>query len=126
MQETLTLMFRAPLLATVLAVLPGAASGQAPSVLHIKVTLTDAARASMPVPRHALLISDNPPTSAPRRVVTGPDGTVDARVVAGRYIVESDEPVSFGGKSYQWTQFVEIAAGRDLVLELTAENAEAG
>ena len=120
------MMYRALTLATLFGVLPGAASGQVLSVLHIKVTLTDAARASMPVPRHALLISDNPPTSTPRRVVTAPDGTADVRLRPGNYTVESDEPVAFDGKGYQWTQTMEIAAGRDVVLELTAENAEVG
>ena len=30
----------------------------------------------------------------------------------------------FNGKAYQWTQVVDIVAGRDVVLELTADNAE--
>src|SRR6266571_1563007 len=119
-------MLRALILTTLFVVLPGAAPGQVLSVLHIKVTLTDAARASMPVPHHALLISDNPATSVPRRVVTAPDGTADVRLRPGSYTVESDEPVAFDGKGYQWTQMVEITAGRDMVLELTAENAEVG
>ena len=80
----------------------------------------------MPVPRHALLISDNPPTSSPRRVVLSPDGTVVVRLRPGSYLVESDEPVAFEGKAYWWTQIVEITAERDVVLELTAENAEVG
>ena len=119
-------MFRALTLATLVAVLAGAASGQALSVLHITVTLADASRASIPVPRHALLISDNPATSAPRRVVTSPDGTVDVRLRPGSYTVESDEPIAFDGKGYQWTQTVAITAGRDAVLALTARNAEVG
>src|SRR5258707_3192591 len=119
-------MFRALTLATLFALSPGAASGQALGVLHIKVTLTDAARGSMPVPRHALLISDNPATSSPRRVVTAPDGTADVRLRAGSYTVESDEPVAFDGKGYECKQTVEITAGRDVFLELTAENAEDG
>jgi len=124
-------MLRALTLATLLAVLTGAARGQVSSgqdarVLHVKVTLTDAGRASMPVPRHALLISDNPPTTVPRRVVTAADGTVDVRLRPGHYIVESDEPVTFDSKSYQWTRTVEITAERDVVLELTAQNAEVG
>ena len=119
-------MLRALTLATLFAVLPGAASGQALGVLHVKVTLTDAARASMPIARHALLISDNPSTSSPRRVVTAADGTVDVRLRPGNYTVESDEPVAFDGKGYQWTQTVDITAGRDVILELTALNAEVG
>ena len=119
-------MRRALILALLFAVLPGAASGQEPAVLHIKVTLTDAGRAPMGVPRHALLISDDPPTSVPRRIVTAPDGTADVRLRPGSYIVESDEPVAFDGKGYQWRQTVAIASGRDAILELTAENAEVG
>ena len=119
-------MLRALALATLFTVWPGAASGQVLAVLRIKVTLRDAGRASVPVPRHALLISDNPATTSPRRIVTTPDGTADVRLRPGSYTVESDEPVTFGGKSYQWTETLEIAAGRDAVLELTAENAEVG
>ena len=117
-------MLRALTLATLFAVLPGAVSGQVLGVLHVKVTLTDAALASMPVPRHALLISDNPATTSPRRVVTAPDGTADVRLRPGSYTVESDEPFTFDGKGYQWTETVEITAGSDVVLELTARNAE--
>ena len=119
-------MLRALTLATLFAVLPGAASGQTLRVLHIKVTLTDAAGTPMPVARHALLISDNPATSTPRRVVTTPDGTADVRLRPDNYTVESDEPFAFGGKGYQWTETLDVPAGRDVVLELTARNAEVG
>jgi S1-C subfamily serine protease len=103
-----------------------AAFGQSQSLLHIRVTLVDAAQQIRPVPRYALLISDNPPSAAPRLVVTGLDGTADVRVKPGSYIVESDKPVALEGKAYEWIQVVEVAAGRDAVLELTAANAEAG
>lgn len=119
-------MLGALTLVTLLALLPGAAPGQALGVLRVKVTLTDGARAAMPVPRYGLLISDDPPTSAPRRGVTGPDGIATVRLRPGKYIVESEEPVTFDGKEYLWAQTVEITAGRDVVLELTAENAEVG
>src|SRR5436190_12299009 len=65
------------------AVVSGPASGQALGVLHVKVTVRDAARALVPVARHALLISDNPNTTTPRRVVTAPDGTVEVRLPPG-------------------------------------------
>jgi S1-C subfamily serine protease len=101
-------------------------SAQTLSVLHIKVTLADAQGRVTPVPRHSLLISDNPATAAPRLIITGLDGTADVRLRPGSYTVESDKPVAFEGKSYDWTQVVEIVAGRDGVLELNARNAEAG
>ena len=94
-----------------------------PSGLHVTVTLVDAAQTPTPVARHALLISDNPATGGPRRVLTAANGTVDVRLRPGSYIVESDRPVAFLGKAYRWTQMVDVVAGRDTALALTAENA---
>src|SRR6267154_4642901 len=119
-------MRRALFLALLAFVGSQVASGQALSVLHIKVVLIDAERKAMPVPRHALLISDNPATAVPRRIVTALDGTADVRLSPGNYTVESDQPVAFQGKAYQWTKTLDVAAGRDAVLELTADNAEVG
>jgi S1-C subfamily serine protease len=107
-----------------LLVFPGASSGQAPGVLRIAVTLPDAAQAPTPVPRHALLISDNPATREPRRLVTAADGTVAITLPPGSYTVESDRPVNFLGKAYQWTQMVDVVAGRDATLALSLENAD--
>jgi S1-C subfamily serine protease len=120
----MTLMLRALVLATLFFVIPGGASGQALSVLHIKVALLDAEGKATPVPRHALLISDNPATTVPRRIVTRVDGTADVSLRPGNYTVESDQPVAFLGKAYQWAQIVDVASGRDATLELTAGNAE--
>jgi S1-C subfamily serine protease len=120
----MTLMLRALILATLFFVTPRAAPGQALSVLHIKVVLVDAERKATPVPHHALLVSENPASASPRRIVTAPDGTADVRLRPGTYTVESDRPVAFHGKAYQWTQTVDITSGRDAVLELTADNAE--
>jgi S1-C subfamily serine protease len=117
-------MFRALVLGTIFLVIPQAAPSQAQSVLHIKVVLVDAEQKATPVARHALLISDNPASAPPRRIVTALDGTADVRLRPGNYTVESDQPVAFQGKAYEWIQMVDIAAGRDAVLELTAENAE--
>jgi len=117
-------MVRATVLAVLVFIAPRVADAQALSTLHIKVVLTDADGKPMPVPRHALLISDNPSTAAPRRIVTGVDGTADAKLRPGNYTVESDEPVTFRGKAYQWTQILDIVAGRDATLNLSAANAE--
>jgi hypothetical protein len=40
--------------------------------------------------------------------------------------VESDRPVAFQGQSYEWSRRLEIVAGRDATLALTAENASVG
>src|SRR4249919_2004833 len=114
-------MLRVLVLVTIVFVMPPAAAGQALSVLHIKVVLVDAERQATPVPRHALLVSDNPASAAPRLIVTRLDGTADVKLRPGNYTVESDRPVAFNGKAYQWRQMVDIVAGRDAVLELTAD-----
>ena len=108
-----------------LLVCAAAIAAQAVGTLHIRIALTDADGKPTPVPRHALLISDNPTTAPPRRVMTGLDGTIDVRLKPGSYTVESDEPVSYRGKAFQWTRILDVAAGRDVTLELTSANADA-
>jgi S1-C subfamily serine protease len=97
---------------------------QGQGVLRITVTLANDAQPSTPIRRHTLLVSDEPPSAEPRQIFTGADGTVILKLRPGSYVVESDRPVSFGGRAYQWRQEVEIVAGRDLNLDLTADNAE--
>jgi S1-C subfamily serine protease len=100
-----------------------AISGQTLAVLHIRGILTDATGQPRPLARHALLISDDPPTREPRRVVTNTDGTADVRLRPGTYVVESDQPVALEGKAYRWRQVLNIVAGRDAALDLTVANA---
>jgi S1-C subfamily serine protease len=109
----------------VLAVLFVAADLVQPlGVLRIKVVVEDGAGQATAVPRHLLLISDNPSSAPPRRLFTSVDGSVEVRLAPGNYTVESDKPLAFEGKAYHWTQLVDVVAGRDTVLELTAANAE--
>ena len=56
-------MGRALLVATLLVTSSPVASAQALSTLHITVTLADATGKITPVARHALLISEEPPTT---------------------------------------------------------------
>ena len=93
-------------------------------VLRIKVTLTGATQSPTPVRRHVLLVSDEPPSAAPRAIPTAGDGTVVLTLRPGSYIVESDQPAMFGGRAYQWRQQVEIVAGREFRIDFTADNAE--
>jgi S1-C subfamily serine protease len=120
----MTIMLRALVLAFLVAVIPGASAVQEPTVLHISVVVKDAGGKATAAPRYLLLISDNPPTAAPRRVMTALNGTVDVRLRPGKYTVESDQPFAFQGKIYQWVQTLDIVAGREAVLELTADNAD--
>ncbi len=105
-------------------VLPSSSTGQALGTLRVRIVLADTDGAPTPAPRYALLVSDNPPTAAPRRIITTLDGTVEVKLRPGNYTIESDKPLAFRGRRYQWMHIVDIAAGRDTVLDLTAANAE--
>src|SRR5262245_6283829 len=117
-------MLRALAIAAAMSTVPGTAFQAAEGVLHIKVVVARTGQALMPVPRHALLVSDNPPTTTPRRVVTGIDGAAHIRLRAGSYLVESDEPFALDGKAYEWRQLVDVAAGQEVSVEFTASNAD--
>jgi hypothetical protein len=99
---------------------------QGASVLRITVTVVDAEQRAIPLARHALMVGDDPPSLAPRRIVTTADGTAEIRLRPGRYRVESDQPSTLQGRAYRWNQSVELVAGREATLELTAANAEIG
>lgn len=103
-----------------------ASTFQTTGVLRITVSLVNAEQQATPVPRHVLLVSDNPASTVPRRVVTAADGTASLKLPPGNYTVESDKPVAFLGRQYQWTQTLDVAVGRDTTLALTAANADVG
>jgi S1-C subfamily serine protease len=105
---------------------PPRAGAQGGGVIRVSVALAGADGTLLPVPRHALLVSDEPPTATPRRIVTALDGTASIRLTPGTYTVESDQPVAFQGREYQWRQTLAVVAGQDVRLELTTANAEAG
>jgi len=108
-----------------LATWSGAAAQELP-ILYLRVSVLDADRHPMPVARHALLISDNPSTAPPRRVLTSPEGTAQVRLRPGNYTVESDHPFVLDGRAYEWVRMLDIVAGRDTTLELTTANATVG
>ena len=118
------LLLRALACGAFVVVLPSTSRGQALGVLRVRVVLADADGAPTPAPRYALLVSDNPPTAAPRRLITALDGTVEVKLRPGNYTIESDKPLAFRGRRYQWVQMVDIEAARDTVLDFTAANAE--
>lgn len=99
-------------------------AGQPVGTLHIKVVLTDAEKKTIPVPHHALLVSENPSSAPPRRVVTSLDGTADVPLRPGNYTVESDRPIVIQGHSYEWRETIDVVAGRATLLELTVDNAQ--
>lgn len=111
--------------ALLLAAATGAPAQPALGVLKVSVAVTGRDQQATPIHRHALLISDNPSTAPPRRVLTQADGTFELRLPPGNYTIESDQPLAFEGRLFQWTQMVDVVAGRDAVVLLTAANADA-
>ncbi len=107
-----------------LLLIPMALAGQETGVLHVTVTLVDRTGQPTPVARHALLISDNPATAAPRHLRTAADGTLEVKLRPGTYTVESDRAVMFQGTAYEWFQMADVVAGQKVTLELTTGNAE--
>lgn len=113
------------LTAVLILFVPGMdATTQPTGVLRIKVTIVDADQQPRPVPRHALLISANPTSAAPERRVTALDGTAEIHLRPGNYTVESEQALIFQGKSYEWSQTLDVRAGQTASLELTAANAQ--
>lgn len=108
----------------VAAVIVSAPTQSPLGVLRLRITIVDADRNTRPVPRHALLVSQNPSSAAPQRLVTAADGTAEMRLRPGNYTVESDEPLVFQGQAYQWARTVDITAGQTIVLDLTTDSAQ--
>ena len=108
----------------IVALLLWLASAQEVGVLRISVVLIDADGNATPIPRAQLQISDNPTSREPWRVRTGADGTVEITLPAGHYTVESDLPVTLGGRQFSWTQMLDVPGGRDTILRLTSANAD--
>lgn len=108
----------------VAATLLSGINAQPAAVLRITVTIVDADGAVIPVPRHALVVSDNPASAPPRRTVTALDGTAEVHLRPGNYTVESDQPLIVQGKAYLWRQTLDVAAGTVSPLRLGADNAE--
>jgi hypothetical protein len=116
-------MLRLLVFALALAAFPNEAA-QDSSLLQIRISVVDAAERPVPLARHALLIGEDPPSAAPRRIVTATDGTAEIRLRPGRYTVESEGPTVSQGRGYQWAQRVDVIAGRNTTLTLTTANAE--
>ncbi len=107
-------------LASLAGVGPARLSGQSSAVVSVRITLDGGAA---PVPRHVLLVSDNPASRVPWRVVIGQDGHGRVTLPAANYTIESEEPLVFGGRALEWRQTFDVVAGSDVTLEFTPDNA---
>ena len=98
---------------------------QATGVLEITVALGPD-QSPTPIRRHALLISDTPPSRAPWRVLTGVDGRGRVTLPPGTYTVESEEALVAQGRTFEWRQVVEVTAGQTTQMRLLESSAEVG
>ena len=110
----------------VLALTSHVAAGQ-PRLSTLRVSVSISARGSTarPVPRFALLVSDNPTSAPPRRTVTDAAGRAELHLPPGTYTVESEQALVFEGASYEWSQTVSVGT-EGATLELNAANASVG
>ncbi|MFN6962377.1 MAG: S1C family serine protease [Pyrinomonadaceae bacterium] len=92
--------------------------------VSFRVVLIDADLDLKPVPKFALAIRKaDPPGGELRSIATSFEGTAAAKLEPGEYVVSSVRPVVFGGRSYGWEVRFTVAAGKDLSVELSSDNA---
>jgi S1-C subfamily serine protease len=93
-------------------------------VLQVSVTIASQSGGAATGRRHVLLVSDNPPSRTPWRLVTALDGTGKLTLPPGTYTIESEQPLVAMGQALEWRQTVEVTAGGTTAVHLTANNAE--
>lgn len=109
-----------------LFVAPQAGHAQTTGVLKVRVSMATGEGGAAQGRRHALLVSDNPPSRAPWRILTAADGTGKVTLPPGNYTVESEEPLVAQGRTFEWRQTVDVTAGGETALVLDAGNADVG
>ena len=90
------------------------------TLVRLTITLVDADLNIKPVTRHAVLFKSE--RNQPVRVVSGFDGKAEARVPSGSYVLESEKPVDFQGKSYRWSKRV-LVSGSQTTIDVSADDA---
>jgi S1-C subfamily serine protease len=113
------------LLCLIAAVLTGSVQPQTPEKVVFKVTVVDAALNLKNVPKFALLIRRvDGPTPFETRISTDVDGFAMVPILAGNYIVTSDQPLVFEGRSFAWERAFTVESGRSSTIELSSDNAK--
>ena len=89
--------------------------------LNVLAILVDTDLNVKPVPRHALMLRSK--SGDAQRVVTGLDGKASITIAPSDYVLESERPIDFQGKSYRWKVAVSLKAGGTTSIELSLDNA---
>ena len=94
-----------------------------PATLRIRAVLVDSDLNLKPVARHVMVLDDTPSKGAAQRIVLDFDGRAEVSVPPGRYILQSERPVEFQGKTYRWRMPLDLQAGETRGLDLAGDNA---
>lgn len=100
-----------------------AAQSPRPATLRLRVTLVDSESNTRPVARHVMNLNDVPSRGTPRRVDLDFEGRAELSVPAGKYVLQSERPVEFQGRTYRWAVPIELKAGETKALDLTGDHA---
>ena len=111
-------------LAALMSIQAPAARGQQPGVLLVTVIVATGDGSPPAGRRHVLLVSDNPPSRSPWRLVTALDGTGKISLPPGNYTIESEQPLVAQGRAFEWRQNVDVPAAGTVTVNLTVDNAE--
>jgi len=106
------------------AVVPSpAAAASASGTLRLRVALVQPDLTVRPVPRWNFSITAADGRANAVTVTTNFSGEAEVALAPGRYVVRSQQPVSFGGREFIWAAECVITAGQSVALELSNDNA---
>jgi S1-C subfamily serine protease len=109
---------------------PAFAQSQAQVKVNFKTALVDKDLNVKPVPKFSLVVQKIDATAATETaisnmpVTTGFDGTASLNLLPGDYVVKSQQALVFEDKTYEWVVDFKVEAGKELVVELSIDNAK--
>jgi S1-C subfamily serine protease len=99
---------------------------QSPEKVAFKVTVVDSSLSLKTVPKFVLVITRTDNKLPETRVSTSTDGSVEASLPPGDYVLSSERPLVFEGRSYTWQKTFSVKNGQPLAIELSSDNAKIG
>ncbi|MGD9564049.1 MAG: S1C family serine protease [Pyrinomonadaceae bacterium] len=113
------------LLLALSAVFSLSAWGQIRETVVIKVTVVDDSLNLRNVPKFSLIVTRmDDLTASGSKLSTSADGEAHTSLVPGQYVVRSESPLSFQGRSFIWEQTLSVERGKPVTLELSSDNAK--
>ncbi len=92
--------------------------------ITVSVSVVDADLTIKNVPKFAFLVRSFEARNAEAtRVFTSAEGKIALQLSAGRYLIESESPLAFQGRSFTWSVPFTVENGKTSVVELGNDNA---